>query len=176
MDMFVCTALLLLLPGGLEQPNRDVKKTFETAYKNRTAMLKKPLYSIAATVAIGRGLEVWTRGTLVLTPDKGAYHSAFFGQKSLRDRDPEQLLQKGAAETQNIAPAGPKLFKYESGTNMRMEVVLSEKAVRVLLYDELADPDEPTTSIDVEWPQNFSKTFDERPQVELLLAEYLDIR
>jgi hypothetical protein len=29
-----------------------------------------------------------------LTPDKGAFHSVFFGTKDLRDRDPERLLAR----------------------------------------------------------------------------------
>ena len=173
----VCATLLLLLPVGvLGQPSKDAKKTFEAAYKNRTVTLKKTLCTIAATVTFTARPQVLTRGTLVLTPDKGAYHSAFFGEKLLRDRDPDQLLQKGAAETQSISSGGPKLFKYEPPTRMRLEVTLSDKGVMALLYDELAEPDEPTTSIQIEWPEKFSKNFDERVQVELLLKEYLDIQ
>lgn len=176
MRTYVCAVLLVLLPIALQaQASRDSKRAFESAYKNRTVVLKQTLYSIAATVAIGTAPEVWTRGSLMLTPDKGAYHSALFGQKFLRDRDPQQLLEKGAAETQLISAGGPKLLRYQPGTKMRMQAVLHDDAVRVTLYDELADGEDETTSIEIQWPQKFSRSFTERSSVEQMLAEYLEM-
>ena len=47
--------------------------------------------------------------------------------------------------------------------------------MRILLYDELADEQQPTTSIEIQWPQKFSRGFEERGQLEKLLEEYLEI-
>ena len=59
---------------------------------------------------------------------------------------------------------------------MRMTVQVHDNAVRVLLYDELADRDhDPSTSIEIQWPQKFSRTFTERTQIEEMLAAYLVI-
>lgn len=150
------------------------RRAFESSNENRSVVLKQALYSIAAPFSLGGPARVMTRGTLILTPDKGAYHSGFFGAKNVRDRDPQQLLEKGAAETQLISATGPKLLKYDPGTKMRMTVSLHDDAVRALLYDELAiDDDEPTTSIEIRWPQKFSRAFTERPSIEALLADYL---
>lgn len=168
--------IVLLAVGAGTQANKNVKKQFEASYDGKTAVLRKPLYSIAATVTIGTRPQVMTDGTTVVSPDKGVYHAAIFGTKSVRDRDPEQLLAKGAAETQHLSMQGPKLFTYKPGTRMRIRAFLHDSGVKLLLYDELASDDEPTTSLDIEWPQRFSRDFTERGAVVSLIADFLEIQ
>ena len=177
MKLWLCIGLMALSASSpAAQASRDASRSFESAYKDRLVVLKQTLHSIASPCSLGGPRYVMTRGTLILTPDNGAFHSAFFGTKSIRDRDPAKLWEKGAAETQISSPGGPKLLKHEPGTKMRMTVQVHDNAVRVLLYDELADRDhDPSTSIEIQWPQKFSRTFTERTQIEEMLAAYLVI-
>jgi hypothetical protein len=176
-------------------PAGDSPQEFKTQWINRSVVLKQPLYTVlySAPRVASATLESRSTGITVISPHKGTYYYAEpvgtdMRRTPLSDSSPERLQEKISAltenqrvrglsgRTQNVTASPARLLTYDKSSALVIrDVVVTDKWVRLDLYDLLTDRRQPpTTTLLVEWPQRFSKPFSEQSEIEQLLMEFLE--
>lgn len=176
-------ACAVLAQSAVQQAPTVGRQQFLSAWMGRSVVLKKAMYSIAYDGPSGQGITV-------VSPDKGTFfqiqtitHSdrGFRIAAPLLDRDQQQLFDKVSAQLGS--GSSPKLLTFKIGSRLkasarfidesRNEFSLDERIrLAIDLYDDLNEKDR-ATILWVQWPNGFSAEFNERRQVETLIAEFL---
>ena len=166
------------------------RKTFLTAWQNRTVVLRRPLYSIvyderSRWVPLAKH-DGRVAGLTVGTPS--AMYYQFDARRDSEDdiieSDPNALVSRlrdqyrrsTALELGNVQDVEPVLLvRYEPGTALVVKKIQIERdRVRLLLHKD-RDSDLATT-LTVKWPAPLSKELTESAPIEGVLARFVTRR
>jgi len=164
------------------------KEDFASSWEGQTVVLKRPLYTIAYRERglFGNGTDK-RDGLVVVTPFVGTYFQ-FDGRQSkddVRGDDPQGMMDavraayaKDALEPRTYAKVEPIVITLYSP---RVQLVVSSVRIdrdRLRLF--LTDPTDgeltAATSLTVQWPTPFSRSFSERRAIETIIRQYVQLR
>jgi hypothetical protein len=182
---------VLVLSLALTLAAANPKKEFAKEWEGKTVVLKKPLYTFAytGTSMFGGSLEAQSVGVTRMAPGKGIYYEFYLAKPDV-DTDVQRLAQRSVAATGNVstltgAPRGGLAYKdnavpplqvitYDVGSELVIKKIsfpaLARPMVKIDFASTLAPRSEPVTHLFIEWPQEISSNFEERTQVEALMA------
>jgi hypothetical protein len=163
----------------------DPREDFAASWRGQTVVLKQRLPTLAYRERgrLGNGTDK-RDGLFVVTPFQGTYYQ-FDGRQSkddLRGADPQSVTDAIPAEyagdsleVRSYAKVEPIILTiYESGVEMIVSSVRIERdRLRLFLTDPRAPESTPATSILIQWPTPFSRSFSERQAVDTLIRQYI---
>ena len=177
---------VLVLVASVCVSAESPQKAFENGWTGRQVIVQRPLYSLVYKEQRLRGsVDVKRDGLTVVTPFEGTYFQ-FDGRRHVDDIMEHDVLKIAPAvklayvqdkvfdEGSNQVIDPVTLARYDPGTEL---VVRAARVNRETVRLDLAlttDPDKDrATSLAVQWPAPFSKSFSERPTVEGLILQFL---
>jgi hypothetical protein len=164
------------------------KEDFATTWKGQTVVLKQRLYTLAYRERGLLGNASDKRdGLFVVTPFNGTYYQ-FDGRQSkddIRGADPQRLTDtiramyaRDALDVRDYSKVEPIVITtYEPGVALIVSVVRIERdRVRLFFADSRTTESTTVTSLMVQWPTPFSRSFSERGAVETIIRRYIQSR
>jgi hypothetical protein len=164
------------------------KEDFATSWQGQTVMLKQRLYTLAYRERGLLGNASDKRdGLFVVTPFNGTYYQ-FDGRQSkddIRGADPQRLTDtirtmyaRDALDVREYAKVEPIIITtYEPGVELILRTVrIDRDRVRLFFTDPRAPESATVTSLLVQWPTPFSRSFSERLAVETIIRKYIQLR
>jgi len=148
------------------------RATFDARLKGKAVTLEQPLFTIA--------LPSGSKGITVLSPDKGTYFRFVETSPKLvdiSDSDATRLSDRIAA--MKATTGGAKLLTYAAGSAMTIRGVQWGPRILIIeLVDQFAGTGDaqPTTTVQVVWPQAFTATLTEGGEIEALIRKHLTVR
>lgn len=190
----IATAVVLMSSVGIA--GKDERKEFRKSLEGRTVVLKKKLISVMlpnSNLYTGN-VSMKPEGVVAISPGLGPHFRAwtFRGCPGdfVIDVDFERFMRKVAAcrstvgvggpfnRTNVPTPQQPQTLEFEAGSRWRVKQVTADtgrfwgKFIIIRLQNDLNDE----TQLNIWWDdKQFSKAFTERPQVEQIIAEYLEV-
>jgi len=122
-----------------------------------------------------------------VTPFNGTYYQ-FDGRQSkddIRDADPQRLTQtirdtyaRDALDVREYSKVEPIIVTiYEPGVELIVSTVrIDRDRLRIYLTDQRTTESTIVTSLMVQWPTPFSRSFSERPAIETIIRRYFQLR
>jgi hypothetical protein len=161
------------------------REDFAASWKGRSVVLKQRLHTLAYRERgrLGNGSDK-RDGLFVVTPFNGTYYQ-FDGRQSkddLRGADPQRVTDAipaayagDALDVRSYAKVEPiLLIIYESGVELVVSSVRIERdRLRLFLIDPRAPDSTPATSLTIQWPTPFTRSFTERQAVDTLIRQYV---
>lgn len=183
-------ALAIVATSVASASAANPRDEFARTWVGRMVLVKQPLYTLSYDERgmLGKTTRDKRDGLNVVTPFKGTYLQFDGRQKKddLTDLDPERLVdqinveyQADELDVRAYRKIQPNLLnRYEPGTELTVKAVRVERDfVRLVLLDERTDfGEEPATSLTVQWPTPFSRSFTEREAVEGLMLQFVQLR
>ena len=179
-------ALLIVAAAGIPLAAESPQQTFAKTWEGRTVTVKATLYSLIFNERgkLGTTRSGLREGLVVATPSKGAYFQ-FDGRQGRGEivrKDLQGFVAAVNAEYEKDALDVRPYRKLEAVAINRYDpgVELSITAVRVgpdqVRFELSAGSGDTATAIRIKWPVPLSKSFNERPLVENVLQQFLDIQ
>jgi hypothetical protein len=161
------------------------REEFAAGWKGQTVVLKQRLHTLAYRERgrLGNGSDK-RDGLFVVTPFNGTYYQ-FDGRQSkddLRGADPQRVTDAIPAayagdqlDVRSYAKVEPILLTiYESGVELVVSGVRIERdRLRLFLIDPQTPDAAPATSLTIQWPTPFSRSFTERQAIDTLIRRYV---
>ena len=179
-------ALLLVAAAGIPLAADSPQQTFAKTWEGRTVTVKTTLYSLIFNERgkLGTTKSGLREGLIVVTPSKGAYFQ-FDGRQGRGEivrKDLQGFVAAVNAEYEkdalDVRPyrklEAVAINRYDPGVELLITGVrIGPDQVRV---DLATGSGETATAIRIKWPVPLSKAFNERPLVENVLQQFVDIQ
>jgi hypothetical protein len=178
--------VLLVLVASVSVSAESPQKTFENSWTGRHVIIRRPLYSLVYKEQRLRGsVDVKRDGLTVVTPFAGAYFQ-FDGRRHVDDIMEHDVLK--IAQAVKLAYVQDKVFdegsnqvidpvtltRYEPGTKLIVRAArVNRETVRLDMALAADVEKDRATSLTVQWPAPFSKSFSEWASVEPLILQFL---
>ena len=166
----------------------DPKEEFAASWQGQAIVLKHRLYTLAYTERGRLGNASDKRdGLFVVTPFNGTYYQ-FDGRQSkddIRSADPQSLADTivktyvgDALDVRQYQKVEPILVTlYEPGVELTVSAVrIDRDRLRLFFIDPRSKESTTATSLLVQWPTPFSRSFTERQAVETIILQYIQPR
>jgi hypothetical protein len=161
---------------------------FAASWQGQAVVLKQRLHTLAYRERgrFGNGTDK-RDGLFVATPFSGTYYQ-FDGRQSkddLRAADPQSVTNAipaayagDALDVRSYAKVEPIVLTiYESGVELTVSGVrIDRDRLRMFLVDPGVPDATPATSITIQWPTPFTRSFTERQAVDALIRKYIQPR
>lgn len=174
------------LTGSAVRTSPDARQTFIRDWRGIRVILKRPMHTLVYNEHgrlgfVSRGKR---EGLTVVSPSAGTWYQ-FDGRYSEEDiaaRDPQRILQEvkrlyradhplEIGSFQRIEPVMVAL--HSPGAQLVVkDVRLDHDRVRLMFADDDADP---ATMLTVKWPIDLSRSLTERPEIEKLIALFVEV-
>jgi hypothetical protein len=179
-------ALLVVAAVGVPLAAESPQQTFAKTWAGRTVTVKATLYSLIFNERgkLGTTRSGLREGLVVATPSKGAYFQ-FDGRQGRAEIARNSLdgfiAAVNAEYEQNALDVRPyrkleavAINRYDPGVELLITgVQVGPDQVR---FELSAGGGETATAIRIKWPVPLSKSFNERPLVENVLQQFVDIQ
>ena len=183
LPLLIAASAIATLSAG-SNPRDD----FAASWQGQAVVLKQRLHTLAYRERgrFGNGTDK-RDGLFVVTPFSGTYYQ-FDGRQSkddLRAADPQSVTNAipaayagDALEVRSYAKVEPIVLTiYESGVELIVSGVRFDRdRLRLFLIDPAAPDATPATSITIQWPTPFTRSFTERQAVDALIRQYIQPR
>ena len=164
------------------------QQAFARVWEGQSVAVKRPLYTLVYNERgkLGNTHDARRDGLTVVTPSSGVYFQ-FDGRQGRSDvtaTKPEEIFngvraayEPDSLEIRSYRKVDPiVVHRYDTGVQLIVRSVrYGRDTLRLGLAVADADPDE-VTSLTIKWPVPLSKSFTERPVVEGLIRQFIDIR
>lgn len=178
------TALLFVTAANVATESKQ--KAFENEWLGRRVVVARPLYSLVYKEQSLRGsIDAKREGLTVVTPFDGVYFQ-FDGRRHVDDVTEHDVLKiagavklayiqsKALDEGSNQVIDPVMLARYDPGSGLVVRAAhVNRETVRLELALPTDSDRELATSLTVQWPAPFSKSFSERVDVEGLIHQFL---
>jgi hypothetical protein len=183
-------ALALLFSTVPVTAGVDPVKAFAKEWEGRRVLLKGTLYTLVYDEVgrLGATKRGKAEGLTVATPVSGTYYR-FLGRQGRPEivaHDPNQLVDQISTgykrskhfEIGTVSMVEPiKLVRYSPGVELVVQGVATDgKSVSFLFHARGATAgSQAATSLTIEWPTALSPEFTERPTIEALALQFIDV-
>jgi hypothetical protein len=164
------------------------KEDFATSWQGQTIVLKQRLYTLAYRERglFGNASEK-RDGLFVVTPFSGTYYQ-FDGRQSkddIRSADPQRLpdsirttYARDSLDVREYLKVEPIVVtSYEAGAELIVSGVrIDRDRLRLFFADARTTESTAVTSLMVQWPTPFSRSFSERDAIETIIRKYILLR
>ena len=164
------------------------KEDFATSWQGQTVILKQRLYTLAYRERglFGNASEK-RDGLFVVTPFSGTYYQ-FDGRQSkddIRSADPQRLpdtiratYARDSLDVREYLKVEPIVVtSYEAGVELIVSGVrIDRDRLRLFFTDARTTESTTVTSLMVQWPTPFSRSFSERDAIETIIRKYILLR